>query len=298
MNASTTFYRNIMTNWRKIQVSDSDGDALNCLIWLEIDLENVACKCYVTDLVNVYSEPLDQKLVKKRFEELNQDLEIDDFKEVLKAIQKNLQGQGESVTDADVKLEAALEKSDNCDNSLLKVNLTWSQDELPFAYQFQLCKDSKKNVKDLVISKLFNCLMKYERVQDVLLSTIRDKDLELEDYQGSGCKLTRKALKTGWFVGLDKVLHDSETGVVPEMCEYFGSTKFLKLLKYSESEQSIEGKNSIIDPPTNCDKEIKVEDDKSIKKRKLEKAEKPNLAKISKNYGFSKNKTKKAKLNL
>ena len=112
-----------MTNWRKIQVSDSDGDALNCLIWLEIDLENVACKCYVTDLVNVYSEPLDQKLVKKRFEELNQDLEIDDFKEVLKAIQKNLQGQGECVTDADVKLEAALEtrsKTYRCDSGWLQ----------------------------------------------------------------------------------------------------------------------------------------------------------------------------------
>merc|ERR1712098_700427 len=32
-----------------------------------------------------------------------------------------------------------------------------------------------------------------------LVSIIRSKDLELEDYENSGAKLTRKALKTTWF---------------------------------------------------------------------------------------------------
>ena len=285
-----------MTHWRKIQVSDSEDDAVNCLIWLETDLENVACKCHITDLVNVYSEALDQKLVKNRFEELNQDLEIDDFKEVLKAIQKNLAGDCDK--NSQVKLEAAFDKSDNNGDDFMKVVLSWSEEGLPFVFQFQLCKDSNKNVRDLVISKLFNCLLKYQSVQDVLLTTIREKDLELEDYAGSGCKLTRKGLKTGWFVGLDKVLDETKPDAVPEMCEYFGSPKFLKLLKSSELQKPSGKTVSNDESAGNCDKDTKVEEDKSVaKKRKLEKPAKPNLAKISKNYGFN-NKTKKAKLNL
>merc|ERR1719348_1224404 len=186
-------------------------------------------------MVNVYSEALDMKLVKNRFEELNQDLEIDDFKQVLRAIQKNLEGDCEK--DSQVKLEAAFKKSEN-DENFIKVLLSWSEEDLPFVFQFQLCQDSNKNVKDLAITKLFNCLLKYQTVQDVLLTTIREKDLELEDYAGSGSKLTRKGLKTGWFGGLDKVLDETKLEAVPDMCEYLGSPKFLKLLKSSELEKS------------------------------------------------------------
>ena len=96
---------------------------------------------------------------------------------------------------------------------------------------------------------------------------------------------------------MDKVLDEAKLEAVPDMCDYLGSRKFLKLLKSSELEKSSEPTVSNDDSARNCDKDTKVEEDKSgLKKRKLEKPARPNLAKISKNYGN--NKAKKAKLNL
>ena len=66
------------SGWTKVRLSD----ARECFVWLETSSDQ--CCCYLTDLVNIHTETLDHKQFKQRFDELNQDLEIDNVVDLLK----------------------------------------------------------------------------------------------------------------------------------------------------------------------------------------------------------------------
>jgi len=168
--------------WRKLELG---GQAY--LLQLNVREDIVGYSCYLTDLVNIYKEEVNKEGFSDKFGEINSDLELDDIVEGFKEVTGIMLSEGERKIKGKV-LE------DCCD---LKVE--WFSEGIPYKWIFKLVRESSSEFHELVTKSLLNSMALLLGEREELVSIIRSKDLEIEDYENSGAKLTRKALKTTWF---------------------------------------------------------------------------------------------------
>lgn len=168
--------------WRKVELG---GQAY--LLQLNVREDIVGYSCYLTDLVNIYKEEVDKEGFTDKFGEINSDLELDDIVEGFKEVTGIMISEGVKKIKGEV-LE------DCCD-----LNVEWFSEGIPYKWIFKLFRRSSSEFHDLVTKSLLKSMALLLGEREELVSIIRSKDLEIEDYENSGAKLTRKALKTTWF---------------------------------------------------------------------------------------------------
>jgi len=241
----------------------------------------VGYSCYLTDLVDLYQEQIDREGFCDKFSRVNSDLELDDIGEgfgevisIMKAEEKARKVKGEIMPDS-------------CD-----LQVEWISEGIPYKWIFHLVKGSSSNFHDVVTKSLLDSMAFLVQEKKELVNIIRSKDLELEDYENSGAKLTRKALKTTWFrqeeafneikpVQLDD---DIDFMTSPEIQNVMNKT--VKMAKEdSNSKVTVKSADSLDSPK----KEAKENTPKLDSKRKIVK---PDLTKIA-----DKMNNKKRKLN-
>jgi len=170
--------------WRNVEL-----DGQKSLFQMEVKKGTVGYTCFVTDLVNLYKEEIDKDGFIKKFSEINSEVEVDDFEGIFSEISSIMNN-----SDSDGgKLEGGIE-GDSCD-----LHLCWESDGLKLKWMFQLVRQSGSEFHQHVTKSLLRSMALLLGERDELVSIIRSKDLEIEDYENSGAKLTRKALKTTWF---------------------------------------------------------------------------------------------------
>jgi len=142
----------------------------------------------VTDMAQLMVEEVSSEHFKKRFIELNSDLEDVDMADGINEISEVL----EDLTKCD---KVAVEHGENS----MKISLDWFSGGIPFSWEFLLQRSSGEMFESIVTKGLTSVISVLLQERDILFNIVRDKDLELEDYVNSGAKLTRKSLKTDRF---------------------------------------------------------------------------------------------------
>ena len=249
--------------WTKIQLEDET----DCLIWMksESNAGKFKYSCYLTDMTQIFREEGDLQNFETRFSELNDDMEVEDLRDV--------------VNDLQLKLPL-----DDCKKigrrvgDKIEVELDWEWDggvgdedgeTYALRWMFKLSPGTIEQFSELVTKKLF---LKQQQDHDSLLEIIKKKDLEIEDYENCGASLSRSSLKTGKFK-VENSIKDHIVGPAPKMLDYFAGTRFKELLKSSfVSNPSHEKDSNIAD---NSDNKTSTKD----KKRKYDK---PDLAALFK----------------
>ena len=250
-------------NWTKIQLDDET----DFLIWIKRESNSGEFKysCYLTDLTQIFWEEGDLQNFEKRFSQLNDDMEVEDLRDV--------------VNDLQIKLPL-----NNCkkigrrvgDNIEVELDWEWDggvEDEdgetYALKFLFKLSPGTSEQFSELVTKKLFLCLLKQQQDHDSLLDIIKKKDLEIEDYENCGATLSRSSLKTGKFKKEDNI-KDHIVGPAPGMMDYFAHTRFKELLKSSFVSNTSHEKDS--DVANNTDTKTSTKD-----KRRMY-GKKPDLA--------------------
>lgn len=240
-------------DWIKIQLEDET----DCLIWfnIESDSEDFRYSCYLTDLTNIYMEEGDLQSFQSRFCALNEDIEIEveDLKDVLNDLKLSFKDCKKIGKRVDDKIE---------------LKLDWECDESNLKWTFILSPGTQEQFSEIVTKKLFLCLLKQQQDKDSLMEVIKKKDLEIEDYENCGARLSRSSLKTFKFKVEDN-LKDHIVGPAPKMLDYLADIKFKELLKSSFVSAPIHDKDSNV--TNNAD----IKTDTKDKKRKYIK---PDLA--------------------
>ena len=257
-------------------------DSTKCLLWMEHEIkeDNFNYTCYLTDLVNVYIEDLDKEAFMKRFNDLNEDLEVENYEEVLTELGRILQ------LSTGYKKRAKMFADGICE-----VNVDWVSEDIPYKWRFILRRGSSQQFNSQVFCQVFDCMYKLAQEKKTLLEVVRKKDLEIEDYETSGARLSRKSLKTGRFNEAE-ALKDTDTinDGPPDKVDFVSHPEFTELLKRSNlTVKTTASKNQY--NGTN-DNGTSSTTDATEKKRKYVK---PNLFKISKN---NRDNSKKPKLNI
>jgi len=253
---AVSFYEKM--KWKPIKISGGDKTGLICLV---TDSSDIGYTCYLTDLVNLYLETLDKSAFIAKFTQLNSDLEVDDFTEIQTDLLKQLQGDNR-----DTKIKT----SDASDG--YSIDMSWEDDGIPYNWSFQMSKGSAEQFHQIVTTQLYHCVVTLNHQKEILLGVIRDKDLEIEDYENGGAKLSRKSLKTSRFqvsVDLDDKV---ATKSLPSANDLLSSSKYEELLKISKNLFDAQNKSS-----ENAKNDPSNENKHSVKR----KVEKPNLAKIA-----------------
>ena len=243
--------------WKPIKISD-DKVGLICLV---PDSSDIGYTCYLTDLINVYLETLDKSAFIAKFTQLNSDLEVDDYTEIQTDLLKRLQS-----VDSDKTIKVGDTSDGYC------IEMSWEDDGIPYNWTFQMSMGSSERFHQVVTTQLFHCLVTLCHQKDILLGVIRDKDLEIEDYENGGAKLSRKSLKTSRFqvsVDLDDKV---PTTPLPSLTALLSSSKYEELLKTSKT---------IFDAQKKSSESAKIDTKNENKNTVKRKVEKPNLAKIS-----------------
>jgi len=213
-------------NWTKIQLEDET----DCLIWMksESNLEEFKYSCYLTDLTQIFREEGDLQNFETRFSKLNDDMEVEDLRDVVNDLQLKLP------LDACKKIGRRV-------GDKIEVELNWEWDggvddedgeTYALRWMFNLSPGTAEQFSQLVTKKLFLCLLKQQQDHDSLLEIIKKKDLEIEDYENCGASLSRSSLKTGKFK-VENSIKDHIVGPAPKMLDYFADTRFKELLKSS-----------------------------------------------------------------
>ena len=244
--------------WTKVQLEDGT----DCLIWLKIesDSEDFKYTCYLTDLNRIFKEEGDLQSFETRFSVLNQDIEVEaeDLKDIANDLRLKLPSE-------DCK-KIGRRVDDN-----IELIFDWERDEFDLKWMFKLSTGTCEQFYDIVTKQLFLCLLKQQQDKDCLIEVIKRKDLEIEDYENCGARLSRSSLKTGKFKVEDH-LKDHIEGPAPNMLDYMVETKMKELLKCSYvSDPSPEHNSSNMSNPS-------AQSDTKDKKRKYNK---PNLAQLS-----------------
>lgn len=252
--------------WTKIQLEDET----DCLIWMKSESNAGKFKytCYLTDMTQIFREEGDLQNFETRFSELNDDMEVEDLRDV--------------VNDLQLKLPL-----DDCKKigrrvgGKIEVELDWEWDggvggedgeTYALRWRFKLSPGTIEQFSELVTKKLFLCLLKQQQDHDSLLEIIKKKDLEIEDYENCGASLSRSSLKTGKFK-VENSIKDHIVGPAPKMLDYFAGTRFKELLK-----------SSFVSNPSH-EKDSNIADNsytKTSTKDKKRKYDKPDLAALFK----------------
>ena len=199
------------------------SDGRKCFLWVEsVPGDDGHCCCYLTDLVTIYTENLTTELFKQRFNKLNSDLEVEDFDEILSDVIKTI----ENGKDVEAKI---------VDDSRVDINIRWSEDDTEFKFMFSVDKGSPQLFHDHVFTPVAQCLIRVSEEKQVLLETVKKKELEIQDYECSGAKLTRKRLKTGKFKA-DEAFENCPKGAdESQRKKFFSSTMFSSVLQVTKS---------------------------------------------------------------
>ena len=242
--------------WVKIQLEDET----ECLIWFNIESNTEEFKycCYLTDLTNIFKEEGDLHSFMTRFSSLNKDTEVEDEDQrglvnYLKLSLKDCKKIGKRV------------------NDIIELKLVWEWEGCDLKFIFKLSQGTSELFSEIVTRKLFLCLLKQQQDKDSLLEVIKKKDLEIEDYENCGARLSRSSLKTGKLKVEDNI-KDFIVGPAPKIMDYLADTKFKELLKSS------------VVPVQSHDKDLNVTNNADIKtdtKDKKRKYVKPNLAQLA-----------------
>jgi len=240
--------------------------------------------CYLTDLLNIYKEIISKEIFAERFNEVNSDLEISDVGEVLTEVSSVINGEGEKKVVGEVR-------EDFCE-----IKVDWQMDEIPYMWIFKMERGSSYDFNQQVTKFLLSSIALLLGERDYLVSVIRNKDLEIEDYENSGSKLTRKALKTTWFKP-EVDLNETKATQIEDEIEFFTSPQIQNIMNRTiikKVEDEVNTKENVNENAsqvnTNVHEEVKSTLPNLSTKRKILK---PDLAKMV----GSKNKTKKLKLN-
>jgi len=242
--------------------------------------------CYLTDLVYIYKEQIDKDGFSKKFNEVNSDIELDDmdegFKEVIAIMNKQ-------VKNKKVKGEILFEED------ILNMHVEWVSDGIPYKWIFNLVRGSSTEFHDVITKSLLKGMAILLQEKKELVSIIRSKDLELEDYENSGAKLTRKALKTTWFKE-DEAFNEREPVFIDDEIDFMSSSEVLSVIdkpvqKPTKTQTCTNTKvaSNLDISDTSLKESVKESTSNLDSKRKIVK---PDLAKLA-----DKMKNKKRKLN-
>jgi len=240
--------------------------------------------CYLTDLVNLYKETTSKEVFAERFNEVNSDLEISDISEALKEVSSIINSDGEKNIVGEVR------------DDICEIKVDWLIDEIPYMWIFKMERGSNDDFNQQVTKSLLSSIALLLGEREFLVSVIRSKDLEIEDYENSGSKLTRKALKTTWFKpevdlnGTKAVQIEDEIEFItsPQIQNIIHKTIIKKVEDEVDTKENVNGNVSQVNK--NSNEEVKSTLPNLSTKRKIVK---PDLAKMV----GTKNKTKKSKLN-
>ena len=288
-------------DWRKVNVPGEE----NVLAWLQVPQDeaeaDVSCACYLTDTVNIYSEHLNTSLIQSRFTEQNPGLETEDFLDFLNNLRAALAGGYKSTISLTRQTD-------------WRINIDWNMEGIDFKWFFQTNIQPHQLLCQLLYLPFIQLSQHLLQTKDRLVRIIQDKDLEIEDYENNGSKLSRKKLRTGRFDPEKdlKAFGDEKTSGAETIVDIVDSSDMREILRtVSVKEESMISDNppsqasdnppsQASDNPTSdtspspakiSDKTgAESEEDKSIKKIKLEP---PNLKKIAQSSRFKPNKKKK-----
>ena len=289
-------------DWRKVNLNGEE----NVLCWLQVPQDeteaDVSCSCYLTDTVNIYSEHLNTSSIQSRFTEQNPGLETEDFLDFLSNLRAALAGSH----------QPTISVTRNTDT--VRINIDWIMEGIDFKWFFETNIQPHQLLCQLFYLPFIHLSQHLLHTRDSLLRIIQDKDLEIEDYENNGSKLSRKKLRTGRF-DPEKDLQafgEEKTSGAETIVDIVDSSDMREILRtVSVKEESMISDNppsqasdnppaQISNNPTSdtspspakiSDKTgAESEEDKSIKKIKLEP---PNLKKIAQSSRFKPNKKKK-----
>jgi len=265
--------------WRKVELGGQ-----TFLFQLNVDEGSVGYSCYLTDLVNIYKEEIDKNGFTGRFNEVNSDLEVSDILEDgLKEVVSIVNSDGEKKIKGEII-------EDCCD-----LHVQWLSEGIPYKWIFKMVRGSSSEFHDNVTKSLLKSMALLLGERDELVSIIRSKDLEIEDYENSGAKLTRKALKTTWFKP-ELAFQETKTAEIEDEIDFITSSKIQNIMNKTLSKKTgdeVDLKVKVNGSTFQASESLTKEDisipPKLSAKRKIVK---PDLSKIA-----DKNKNKRAKLN-
>lgn len=272
-------------DWRKVNLTSGE----NVLAWLQVPQDeagDVSCTCYLTDTVNIYTEHLNTASIQSRFTEQNPGMETEDFLDFLDTLRTALsESQNSTISLA--------RQTDSC-----RLDIDWTIEGIEYKWLFQTKVQPHQLLCQVFYLPFIQLSQHLLHTRDSLVQTIQDKDLEIEDYENNGSRLSRKILRTGRFdpekdlKGFDdKKTPDSavdivDTPAVREILRTISVKAFCeekpetKGIKRSSQESMISdhspGAARISDNPQS-------EEENSIKKIKLVK---PDLSKIAQSSRF------------
>ena len=294
-------------DWRKVKISEGES----ALTWIQITQEedDVSCSCYFTDLINIYSEHLNKTAIETRFQDRNPGMETDDYQDFLTNVRTAL-------SDSENSAISVVKENDSCN-----VDVDWTIEGIEYKWFFRTSLGPVQLFYKLVSYPLISGFEKLRQDKETLLSIVEAKDLEIEDYENNGSKLSRKKLRTGRFdpekdlevfddektsgpattvdiVDSPKMREILRTTSVKAFCGVKTETKGIKDGDTTSSKERMISESSpaqiLNNPPAqNSDKTLaESEEDKSIKKIMTEK---PNLKRIAQSSSnrFKLNKKKK-----
>lgn len=279
-------------DWRKVKISEGES----ALTWIQITQEedDVSCSCYFTDLINIYSEHLNKTGIETRFQDRNPGMETDDYQDFLTNVRTAL-------SDSENSAISVVKENDSCN-----VDVDWTIEGIEYKWFFRTSLGPVQLFYKLVSYPLISGFEKLRQDKETLLSIIEAKDLEIEDYENNGSKLSLKKLRTVKFDprSLDTpgsgqladtvniIAHPAAREILHNVSVKILFEKKLDLsgeqgkTESSSTKESTQAAILISNPPH-------IQSEEEVSCRKKLKLEKPNLSEIAQNSNrFNKPKRK------
>ena len=260
-------------DWRKVNLTSEE----NVLVWLQApkDEAEVSCTCYLTDTVNIYTEHLNTVSIQSRFTEQNPGMETEDFLDFLDNLRTAL-------SEGNTSTISLTRQADSC-----RLNIDWIIEGIEFKWFFQTDLQPHQLLCRVFYLPFIHLSQHLLQTKDNLVRIIQDKDLEIEDYENSGSKLSRKILRTGRFDPEKDVKAFDDTKTPDSTVDIVDSPavrEILRTISVRETEKermepSSSKKRKISDPaPAQISDIPQSGEESSINKIKLVK---PDLSKIA-----------------
>ena len=276
-------------DWRKVNLTSEE----NVLVWLQVPQDesgDVSCTCYLTDTVNIYTEDLNTSSIQSRFTEQNPGMETEDFRDFLETLRTALSESHNSTI-------SMTKQIDSC-----RLDIKWTIEDIQYKWFFQTKVQPHPLLCQVLYLPFIQLSQHLLHTRDSLVQIIQDKDLEIEDYENNGSKLSRKILRTGRFdperdlKGFDdEKTPDSTVDIVdtPAVREILRTISVKTICEENTEPKGIKRNSQesmISDPSPQVSDNPKSEEENSIKKIKLVK---PDLSKIAQSSRFKVTKKKK-----
>jgi len=163
-----------------------------------MDASKIQYSFQLTNMKEMFVENIQTNEFSTKFVNLNSDLEDCDLTEGLNEIEMIL---------SDVNKSEKVNIIESAD-SQMKIDIEWSSEGIPFRWVFDLERTTDDIFQANVTCALTSTISVLLDQRENLFKLLREKDLEIEDYLNSGSKLSRKSLKTDWFLK-EKFLENS-----------------------------------------------------------------------------------------